>query len=106
MLQSVPVWLLVVALFGAGLANAIGSRTTRASFVHWGYPAWWCHVTGGLEMAAAVAVAVPATRQAGLIIAAVIIATAAVTVLRKRDFSHLVPLVIFATLIGVTELVA
>jgi hypothetical protein len=57
MLHNLPIWLLVAAFFGAELFNAIGTRTTRSSFVRWGYPGWWCRVTGGLEMAIAVLIA-------------------------------------------------
>ncbi len=86
MLHSFLVWLLAAAFFGAGLFNAIGTPATQSSFVRWSYPAWWCHVTGGLEMANAV-----------------IIAAAVLTVLRRREFSHLAPLSLFAALLVLTE---
>ncbi len=38
MLHSIVVWLLVVAFFGAGLFNAIGTRATQDDFARWGYP--------------------------------------------------------------------
>jgi hypothetical protein len=59
--------LLAAAFASAGLFNAIATSTTRSNFVRWGYPAWWCRVTGGLEISAAILVAIPATRTAGLI---------------------------------------
>ena len=52
MLHVLSIWLLVVAFFGAGVFNAIGTPATKASFVRWGYPQWWCRLTGGLEIAA------------------------------------------------------
>ncbi len=42
MLHSIVVWLLVVAFFGAGLFNAIGTRAIQDDFARWGYPRWWC----------------------------------------------------------------
>ena len=92
MLHIVSIWLLTAAFFGAGLFNAIGSAATQASFVRWGYPAWWCRVTGALEIAVAVLVALPAARAVGLALGALIVAAAVVTIVRRREFSHLAPL--------------
>ena len=104
MLHTFSLWLLVAAFFGAGLFNAIGTAATRSSFVRWGYPAWWCHVTGGLEMANTVLIAFPVTRGVGLIFGAVIIAAAVLTLLRHREFSHLAPLGLFVALLVLTEI--
>lgn len=98
--HAVSIWLLVAAFFGAGSFNAIGTPGTRNSFVRWGYPAWWCRVTGGLEVANAVLIACPATRGVGLGLGAVIIAAAVLTVVRHREFSHLAPLGVFAALLA------
>jgi uncharacterized membrane protein YphA (DoxX/SURF4 family) len=99
MLHTLSIWLLVAAFFGAGLFNALGTPATKSSFVRWGYPAWWCHVTGGLEIANAVLIALPLTAGMGLILGAVIVAAAALTVLRHREFQHLAPLGLFAGLL-------
>lgn len=99
MLHAGSTWLLVAAFLGAGLFNAIGTPATQASFVRWGYPAWWCRVTGGLEMANAVLIAIPVTRAAGLVLGAGIVAAAVLTVVRRREFSHLAPLGLFAALL-------
>ena len=101
MLHGIAVWLLVVAFLGAGLFNAVGTRATRDDFVRWGYPRWWCRVTGGLEIAAAALIAVPTGRDAGLALGAVIIVAAIATVLRRREFSHAAPLGAFAALLVV-----
>ena len=102
MLPIAALWLLVAAFVGAGVVNALGSPATQSSFVRWGYPAWWCRVTGGLEIATAVLITVPATRVAGLVLGAVTIAAAAATVVRHRNFAHLAPLGLFAALLGLT----
>ena len=99
MLHSIAVWLLVVAFVGAGLFNAIGTRPTQDSFARWGYPRWWCRVTGGVEIVAAVLMASPAGRSIGMALGAVIIAVAVVTILRRREFSHTAPLSVFAALL-------
>jgi hypothetical protein len=50
-----------------------------------------------LEIVVAVLVALPGSREAGLILGAVIIAAAVLTVARHREFSHLVPLALAQT---------
>ncbi len=103
MLHALSTWCLVAGLFGAGLFNAIGTPATRRDFVRWGYPAWWCRLTGALEMVSAVLIALPVSRGAGLMLGAVIVAAAVLTVLRHREFSHLVPLGVFVTLLALAE---
>jgi hypothetical protein len=101
MLHTVSIWLLAAAFAGAGLVNAIGAAGTPASFVRWGFPAWWGRLTGALEIAVAILVALPVSRAAALILGAAIIAAAVLTVLRHREFSHLAPLSVFAALLAV-----
>lgn len=105
MLHSVSLGLVIVAFLGAGLFNVIGTPATRSSFVRWGYPAWWCRLTGGLEIATAILTASSTTREAGLILGVVIIAAAALTVLRHREFSHLAPLGLIIALLPLAEIV-
>lgn len=104
MLHALSIWLLVAGFIGAGLVNAINAPTTKSSFVRWGYPQWWGRFTGGLEMVTAVLVALPGSRGAGLILGAVIVAAAVLTVLRHREFSHLLPLSVFAVLLALAEI--
>jgi hypothetical protein len=87
----------------AGLFNAIGTPAMQGDFARWGYPRWWGHFTGGLEMMSAVLIALPVSRFVGLAFGAAIIAAAVLTVLRHRDFSHHVPLSVFVALIALAE---
>jgi len=105
MLHSLSIWLLVAAFFGAGLFNAIGTPATQSGFVRWGYPSWWCRVTGALEMAVAVLLAFSATRGLGLLLGAAVIGAAVLTVLRHREFAHLAPLGFFAALLLMTQII-
>ena len=98
MVHAVSIWLLAAAFFGAGAFNAIGTSGTQSDFARWGYPRWWGILTGGLEVATAVLIALPGGRIVGLTLGAAIIAAALVTVLRHRDFAHLVPLGVVAAL--------
>jgi uncharacterized membrane protein YphA (DoxX/SURF4 family) len=100
MIHALSIWLLVAAFFGAGVFNAIGTRATVESFVRWGYPSWWHWVTGGLEILSAILIALPLGRDAGLVLGAIIIAVAVLTVLRHREYSELVPLSVFFVLIA------
>ena len=97
---------LCVAFAAAGTVNALARPAQRESFVRWGYPAWWCRLTGVLEIAVAVLIAFPDTRIAGLYLGAIIMAAATLTILRRREFSHLVPIGVFGTLLAVVALTA
>ena len=103
MVHALSIWLLVAGCFGAGLSYAIGTPGTQSDFARWGYPRWWNIFTGGLEIIGAVLIALPVSRVVGLALGAVIIAAAVLTVLRHRDFSHLVPLSVFVALIAFAE---
>jgi hypothetical protein len=94
------VWLVVAAFLAAGLSNVIGKRATRESFVRWGYPSWWNWVTGGLELSTAILVSLPPARCAGLILGTTIMVAAMLTVMRHREFSHLVPIGVYLALIA------
>ena len=105
MLHSLSIWLLAAAFFGAGAFNAIGTEGTKSSFVRWGYPEWWCRITGALEILAAVLITLPGSREIGLILGALIVAAAIVSVLRHREYQHLAPLGVFAALLALSEIV-
>jgi hypothetical protein len=106
MLHVLSIWLLVASFFGAGLFNAIGTPATRDGFVRWGYPPWWSHLTGALEIAVAVLIALPPSRAAGLMLGAAIILAAILTVLRHREFAHLPPLGVFVALLATGAVLA
>jgi hypothetical protein len=102
MVHALSIWLLVAGFFGAGLFNAIGTPGTQNDFARWGYPRWWNILTGGLEIMTAVLIALPISRIVGLVLGAAILAASVLTVLRHRDFSHLVPLSVFVALIALS----
>ncbi len=103
MLHTVSIFLLVAAFLGAGAFNAISTPATQSGFVRWGYPAWWGRLTGALEIVSAVLIALPASRGAGLLLGALVIAAAVLTVVRHREFSHLAPLSVFVALLALAE---
>lgn len=84
-------WLLVAFFAVTGLVNIAGSPGIRAGFVRWGYPAGMHFVTGALELIAAVLMALPSLRVAGVGLALIIMVAALATVVRCREFTHAVP---------------
>ncbi|HKR39308.1 MAG TPA: DoxX family protein [Paraburkholderia sp.] len=106
MIHTLSIWLLAAGFFGAGLFNAIGTPASQSDYARWGYPRWWGRLTGALEVLSAVLIALPATRMIGLALGALIIAAAVLTVLRHRDFSHLVPLGVFVAVIALAGIPA
>lgn len=106
MVHAISTWLLVAGFFGAGVVNLIGTQKAKSDFARWGYPHWWGIVTGGLEILSAGLIALPASRIVGLALGVVIIAAAVLTVLRHRDFAHLVPLSAFVALIALAAVLS
>lgn len=104
MLHTVSVWLAVTAFAGAGLVNAVGRAEQRDSFVRWGYPAWWCRVTGLLELAAALMIPFSSSRFLGLLLGASVMGAASFTVVRHGEFSHLAPIGAFAAILLIAGL--
>lgn len=100
MVHALSIWLLGAGFCGAGLFNLIGTHATKANYIRWGYPRWWNILTGVLEVASAVLIVLPVTQPLGLALGAAIIVAAVLTILRHHEYSHLVPLGIFAALIA------
>ena len=100
MLHHVSGWIAALAFAVVGIVNLRGSSAVQQDFVRWGYPAWWCRVTGLLEIAVAVLIVVPSTRYIGLALGTVVIVAAVITVLRHRERSHLPPLIGFLALLA------
>jgi hypothetical protein len=56
-------------------------------------------VTGGLKVITAALFALPTSRDIGMGLGAIIIAVVSVTVLRRQEFPHSLPLGVFAALL-------
>lgn len=104
MIHTLSVWLLVAGFFGAGLVNVMGTRATRAEYVAWGYPDWWCWVTGGLEIVIAVFIAMPLLRGAGIVLGTLVILAAIATLLFNRAYRQVPPAVAFLVVIALVVL--
>ena len=91
-------WMLTLSFLGAGGVNALGRGAIKDDFVRWGYPHWWNLVTGWLEVATAALILTPATRVMGAGLGAVICLAAAATVVRCKDYGHVLPSVLLTVL--------
>jgi hypothetical protein len=98
---NVVAWLLALAFTGAGIGNAAGGAAIQAQFQRWGYPAWWNFMTAALELLDAVLIVFPETRIFGLALGAMVMIAATATVIRRREYKHLPPCVVFVVLIGI-----
>jgi hypothetical protein len=94
---SILLWIVIALLGVIGLIHIAGISAIRASYQIWGYPRGFYHVTGVLELLAAVLLAMTQTRLWGAALGALICLAAAATLLRSRQLSHLpAPLLLLA----------
>lgn len=99
-------WLLAAFFAVGAFANLLASQQTREDYQSWGYPGWFHYVTGLLEATAAVLLALSATRLAGSLLGAAVMASAAATLLIHAEYSHaLAPLTVLV-LVGINAWLA
>ncbi|RWR31128.1 DoxX family protein [Sinirhodobacter populi] len=95
--KSLLAWLLAAFFVVGGIGNIFASETVLADYARWGYPGWFHHVTGVLELTAAALIAWRPTRLWGAGLAGLVMVGAAGTVLSHGEFSHAIaPLVVLA----------
>jgi uncharacterized membrane protein YphA (DoxX/SURF4 family) len=96
-LTTVFAWVLAIVFAGSATANFIGPKPLRDAFARWGYPSYWHLVTGALELAAAVLLAIPQTRLLGVVLGAAITLAAFATVTWHREYAHTPPSIALLT---------
>lgn len=80
----------MAAAFGFfGLMKFLGGQMVLDQFDGWGYPGWFAYVTGALEVATAVLLAVTGTRFYGAALGAVIMVGAAITHIKEPEIGLL-----------------
>jgi uncharacterized membrane protein YphA (DoxX/SURF4 family) len=94
-------WLLVMFFILGGVANIVGPRSIRDSYTRWGFPPWFRFITGLLELASALMIALPHLQRPGLLLGAAVMAAAAATLIHHREWRHLPPAAIVIVIIVV-----
>ncbi|MBP2463693.1 MULTISPECIES: DoxX family protein [unclassified Rhizobium] len=98
--------LLAAAAFLLGaVINASGSKAVREEFVRYGFPSWWCWITGILEFLTAVLLILRPTFAIGVALGACIMVAAILAVIRVRDFRHIPPPSVFLLLLIIAAFV-
>lgn len=90
-------------LFGAA-SNILFPEPFLEGYARWGYPAGFNYVTGALELLAALLLARRRTRLLGVALAAMVMAAAALTLLRHGELQHAVAPITLLLLLAVTWL--
>jgi len=86
--RSLIVWGLVAFFLVGAVGNIAAPEPIAAEYARWGYPDWFHHVTGLLELAAAPLLARQVTRRNGAMLAALVMVGALFTLLANGDFDH------------------
>lgn len=98
-LPQIAAWILAVFFVVGGLANIVGPQAILDDYERWGFPGWFHHVTGGLELLTALFLARNKTRWMGAALGALVMAAAATTLLLHGEYGHaLLPLGLLAVL--------
>lgn len=103
--QPLPI-ILALAFAGAGIANLVGIGSVRDDFRRWGYPSWFHHLTGGLELLGALMLLLPDLRTYALVLLSTVMVGAMITLVRHREgVAHIAPALALTLLIAATAIV-
>jgi uncharacterized membrane protein len=85
------VQILAIGFALAGITQWLGPGFVRRAYRRWNFPSGQYRVTGTLELAAAVLLAIPNTRLWGIALAGLITFGAVVTLLKNRQYAWAIP---------------
>jgi len=85
------VHLLAVCFALAGITQWLGPGFVRRAYRRWNFPPGQYRVTGTIELAAAVFLAIPNTRPWGIGLAGLLSFGAVVTLLKNRQYAWAIP---------------
>jgi hypothetical protein len=94
-------WALAAFFTLGGVINLLAPGSTAAEYKRWGYPDWFHFVTGALELATAVLLAMTVTRLWGAGLGGAVMVAAAATVVYHREYVHAVPPIVVLMLFAV-----
>ncbi|MFT3691405.1 DoxX family protein [Paenirhodobacter sp.] len=81
-------WLLAAFFLFGAYGNTFISAENAAAYVAWGYPDWFHYITAIFELAAGLLLIRAATRPAGAMLGALVMAAATLTTLVNADYGH------------------
>ena len=84
--SSLLIWILDVAFAGAGLANLIGPKKLREAYARRRFPGRYRYIAGVTGVVAAILLAGPSYRVAGLTLAAVALFFAVANLLARKEY--------------------
>ena len=87
-------WALAAFFVLGGAINVAGRGSTIAEYRRWGYPDWFHFVTGALEFATALLLAMTTTRLLGAGLGGAVMLAAAATVVFNREYARAAPPVV------------
>ena len=85
-LPIVITYALVLVFGSVGIVQFAGIGIVRRAYLRWGYPARIFRLTGGLELLAAILLAIPSLRPLGIAIAAAVNFIAVALLLKNRKY--------------------
>jgi uncharacterized protein YybS (DUF2232 family) len=84
-------WVLAAFFIVGSVINVLAPGSTAAEYQRWGYPDWFHFVTGALELAAAVLLALTSTRLLGAGLGVVVMLAAIATVVLHGEYFRAAP---------------
>jgi hypothetical protein len=94
-------WALAAFFTLGAVINILAPGSTAVEYRRWGYPDWFHFVTGALELATAVLLAVTATRLSGAGLGGGIMLAAAATVVVHGEYVRAAPPVAVLILLAI-----
>ncbi len=83
-------WALGAFFIVGGIVNAIPRQAIRQQYALWGYPTWFHYPTAILELISAGLLFFSQSRFAGAVLGALVMLAAVVTLIRNREYKHVV----------------
>lgn len=97
--RALLTWGLVAFFVFSGLLNIFAPTPLIEDYLRWGYPGWFHYSTGSLELLSAFLQGRRATSKAGVVLGALILGAAVITLLIYHEWLHATfPLLIFLAL--------
>jgi hypothetical protein len=94
-------WALAAFFTVGAVINILAPGSTAAEYRRWGYPDWFHFVTGALEFATAILLAVAATRLLGAGLGGAVMLAAAATVFVNGEYARAAPPVAILVMLAI-----